>query len=135
MVMSILLVAIALIVLAVPAVQTARSLCTNNRHKTGFWKLSQQFNISKSFFCCDIYGGYLNDTALCGTDKMPVRVQVGSSSHLAHVTGHACSCDRDPHSVYNRERYEWVPEYCSLLPWNASQFCGFLGNRSILFFG
>jgi hypothetical protein len=34
-------------------------------------------------------------------------------------------------AVSPREQYEWVPNTCQLLAWNATQFCQLLGEYTI----
>jgi hypothetical protein len=38
-------------------------------------------------------------------------------------------------TITQREKYEWQPLLCDLIPWNATQFCELLGNRTILLVG
>lgn len=63
---------------------------------------------------------------------------VGSSEGYMLFHDDVCSCDRDQGTrfkVSERERYQWTPSECTLLEWDASQFCELLGDRKILFLG
>lgn len=117
------------------------NVCTNNRYKTGAWKKrSDLHNATKSFHCCGIeWSGddYLHDTKTCGTERGNWNFERGNTQHETHTTGYACTCDiaEGRYTVNSIERYEWVPQFCSLLKWNATQFCDLLGNRTILFVG
>ena len=93
----------------------------------------------KSFYCCsyDFNHGYRHNTTLCGNEDRDFFYFNGSDTHPTHNV-HGCQCDldsKDRLSVSPRESYEWVPEFCDLLPFSGPQFCSLLGNRTILLCG
>ena len=60
----------------------------------------------------------------------------GNPSYSTSV-GRGCSCDINlgRHQLHLRERFYWQPHNCRLLEWNATQFCDFLGDRTISMIG
>ena len=47
------------------------------------------------------------------------------------------TCDHKfyPNILHKRETYQWKPNDCDLLKWNASLFCSLLGDRKLLLIG
>ena len=99
--------------------------CRNNNHVEGKWvekELAQ-----KAFRCtgppkdADGYGEYLYHDGL---------------KFFEHSSG--CACDEHDGTIETPnkiEKYEWVPNNCTLRPWNATDFCRVLGDRLILMVG
>lgn len=131
------------------------NICRKNSWKEGVWKLRTDLNYSqtvysdKSFYCC---GSDRNDYLKPGvrTDLCGVKAQVvdrGRNGYVGpgplptesfrHSSQHACDCDeaQGRETVNTRERYDWKPKSCSLLPWNSTLFCELLGSRKILLIG
>lgn len=113
------------------------SLCRNSRHNVGRWVFNP--NVTKSFECCswDKEGFYGNTPAKCGHSPLGYPLTYnGQPDKLSQTGGHACRCDHSSRKeVKDREKYDWVPSYCELLPWNSTQFCELLGKRSVLMVG
>jgi len=64
------------------------------------------------------------------------------SGKYPRVMGNGCSCQhaaraagRPDDFVTEAERYTWRPTHCTLPPFNGAQFCGALGNRTLLLAG
>ncbi len=118
------------------------STCTNNSHIHGTWKIRPKLDTAqKSFVCC----GWDDDDFRWNTEKCGETKVNGNDLYYGRNTtvlmqtgGHACHCDiKQNHrtTISPREKYEWVPSSCSLLPFNGIQFCNLLGDRTILFIG
>lgn len=115
----------------------SNTLCRNNRHVVGKWVFNP--NATKSFECCswDKKGFPGNTPAKCGHSPLGFpNTYNGQPDKLSQTGGHACNCDLNSRTeVKDRERYDWKPSFCELLPWNSTQFCELLGNRTILMIG
>jgi len=136
----------------------SQSLCTNNSHiYGGNWKLNitDIYNITKgnnkTFVCC---GGGIDTTyykddhlnvkeGICSSNSNevthnPFLLEQGDVIYNAQCGDDCCICDREENTRYNatdRELYQWIPNQCYLIQWNADLFCKLLGNRKILFVG
>ncbi len=95
--------------------------------------------LKKSFYCCGWeLNDFLSNTTECGTTAVNGdNIYWGSTTTATQSGGHACQCDKllGRYTVHPREWYEWVPTFCDILQWNATQFCDLLGNRTILLVG
>lgn len=107
-------------------------VCRSAEHVIGEWRRKQED--SKSFFCCENNGPVPG--ARCAQVE-DYRYHSGSCELFTPEYSGGCSCDQHQgqFDVHLRERYQWYPRYCSLIPWNASNFCEVLGNRRILLVG
>jgi hypothetical protein len=119
----------------------SKHVCRNNEHKIGEWKFREHLARNKTFYCCGWDDeDFLKDTKQCGTVKIHGdNLYYGSNTTNTQSGGHACLCDaQEPGGrwfVHKREQFEWVPTFCHLLAWNATQFCELLGSQTILFVG
>jgi len=76
----------------------------------------------------------LNNTLLKPHDELDVGL-LGLSSMCGDD---CCICDRDANTRFNatpRESYVWKPDNCTMLAWDALQFCQVLGERKVLMIG
>jgi hypothetical protein len=125
---------------AVSPTTTNQTICTHNQHVIGEWKFLGESMQNKSFHCC----GHNEDDfkhcpEQCGIIKLDwFGLYYGSNTTSTMAGGHPCACDALPpgrNAVHKREQYEWIPTYCHILTWNATQFCELLGPQRILFVG
>jgi hypothetical protein len=133
-------------------------ICRGGNHVVGQWAFNERLtDDSKSFYCCGYdEDDYLSNTTLCGAlnakehQDVPIGPRphreyshyeyfVGKQDGMMQSGGRACLCDAvtptDRWKVHHREKYEWVPSFCFLRPWNAKAFCDLLGDRNILIRG
>lgn len=94
----------------------------------------------KTYYSCG-WGGndFRFNPNLCGwSTREGEQLMYGHMSWLIQSGGWSSSCDARDNTrltVTQRERYEWKPLTCDLIPWNATQFCELLGNRTVLLVG
>jgi hypothetical protein len=116
-------------------------LCTNNRHVSGAWVKKNLASATKSFFCCDATNDFNppKQEQLCGNSSILESITFrGSTRYLTQVTASGCACDQaagNRSQINKVDAYKWMPSYCMLLEWNATQFCDLLGNRTLLLVG
>lgn len=97
----------------------------------------------KSYVCCGWDSNDWKDpeiTEQCGLVDMPNKYvfRYGRVDRVVQVGENSCVCDEAQHTrltVSEREKYQWVPDDCTLLQWNATAFCEQLGTRKIMFIG
>ena len=112
--------------------------CIDNAHTIGHWTFVNE--TMKSFKCCTWDDEFINDPEVCGNGKIRRVYQqcyVGSNVFVQQAGGNACSCDvnQGRSTVNAREKFDWIPSFCTLHPWNAPLFCELLGNRTIMLVG
>jgi hypothetical protein len=122
----------------------AFGICRDGNHVVGKWVYNASLtNQDKSFYCCGWdHNDFTSNFDLCGIGSMAEwgKLFYGRDRGLAQAGGHACTCDSAGGNanrlvMHPREKYQWVPTYCNLLPWNATQFCELLGDRVVLLRG
>lgn len=107
----------------------AEDLCHSDQllFSTGRWIFVNETNV-KSFRCCGRDYNDYKDSNL-----------VEYCTNETHLTGgRGCFCDElknTRHTVSTREKYYWKPDNCTLMAFNASDFCRLLGNRKITLIG
>jgi hypothetical protein len=109
--------------------------CTDNRHVQGEWgrinveerlfECFNEFNTSDTHRNENAFNYYRREGACYGGDTRQIKTSLGCN----------CEDDLDHNRVHDRERYQWEPALCNLVPWDATQFCSLLGNRTILMLG
>lgn len=113
-------------------------LCRHNAHVLGKWVNGNR--TKKTYYSCG-WGGndFRFNTQLCGWgSREGEQLMYGHMQWLIQSGGWSSSCDARDNTrtkVTQRERYEWEPLTCDLIPWNATQFCELLGNRTLLLVG
>ena len=130
------------------------ALCGKFEHNDGRWIETQtpgRVRAPRPPPCCgwDRYkwGGkahgkfmFLDDVEHCGPAPMETDPAFagdkglsysGRHDYLVHLGGYGCSCQ---HFGWE-DRYEWVPDKCRLVEWDARRFCEMLGARRILVVG
>jgi hypothetical protein len=109
-------------------------LCRNSEHKEGTWIKDETIHF-KNYVCCGYDKlDFRSNIDICGGINLQGLTNFyGSNNYRLHAGGNACTCDakQGRYAVNAREKYQWVPSNCHLLPWNATQFCELLGNRII----
>lgn len=118
-----------LAIFSTDSLAAAIEYCHDNNHISGSWV--ENNNISKKSFVCDILA---NHPAIEDTNEK----YVYHNGSMPYERSGGCSCDETQGtttSVSNREKYEWLPNNCTLRPWNATEFCRLLGERNILLSG
>lgn len=132
-----------------------KNLCRKHEHITGSWVYN---NVSK---LNNIYSTSLNSTFMDGSDHTYARASASIThanqccdtdppllafcnsenenifSNGANDKG-CCICRANntlASDVKENEKWDWVPDHCYLLHFEAVPFCYLLGNRSILFIG
>jgi len=139
--MSLLLLMLSLLqIVAIKGANETLPVCRNNRHIRGSWKINPELSKGKkSFQCCGFDSSdFLWNTKVCGSEAQNIRVPYSSGNVTFHVGDDACRCDSvdgTRTTVSKRETYEWIPDNCRLLEWNATQFCELLGDRKLIIYG
>lgn len=117
------------------------SLCMNNGHVLGKWiNGSEPADTKKTYYSCG-WGDhdYKSNPQLCGWGaRIGEQLVYGHKTWLMQTGGFSSECDKRDDTRWKftqRERYRWEPMLCDLIPWNATQFCELLGNRTILMLG
>ena len=112
------------------------NVCRNNDHLNGEWVYNEARGDSKSFICCAELGRISETSDICSHSFNGV---LDNSSLLLNdlARGNACTCDHKQgiFGVNRAEMHDWVPENCSLIPWNSHLFCELLGSRTLLLVG
>jgi hypothetical protein len=127
-----------------PSPSSASEYCSNNQHIHGRWIFNSQSTLRKKYYCCgyDAHDAY--DPVNCAPmGKFERLYLVGKSerrtvNYSIPMGGHACACDYRGgtlKSLSDRERFEWVPDFCKLERFHGEQFCALLGPSKILFVG
>ncbi|KAJ1388233.1 hypothetical protein B484DRAFT_440061, partial [Ochromonadaceae sp. CCMP2298] len=113
-------------------------ICAEGEHVLGTWVNGSR--TQKTYYSCGWdHKDNLQNPTVCGwSPRVDEQLMYGHGTWLTQTGGHAYSCDKRDNTrntVTQRERYEWKPLTCDLLPWNATQFCELMGNRTFLFIG
>jgi len=113
-------------------------LCRNNEHVAGRWVNGSA--TKKLYYSCSWHkhDNLVNPTTCGWQAREGEHFMRGHQQWLTQTGGHAAECDRRDNTRYTitqRERYEWEPIKCDLVPWNVSLFCESLGDRKILMMG
>lgn len=110
--------------------------CLDNEYTVGKWIYNNDSSLTKNFICCQATNNdYMQPLCVPNLEKKGF---VGSSEGYMLFHDDVCSCDREQGTRFKlseRERYQWSPSTCTLLEWDAAQFCEILGDRKILFLG
>jgi hypothetical protein len=104
---------------------SSKHMCTSSEHVDGEWiERVELANGTKSFVCS------LNA-------HMTQNDYFYHDGTMGYEYSGGCVCDEKQgwHTVNKKERYEWVPDNCTLAPWDAKDFCRVLGNRTIFLTG
>ena len=118
--------------------------CRYGEHVVGKWVYNANLTREdKSFYCCGWDNNdFLYNMPMCGFASMQgwQNLMTGGPTGYIQSGGHACTCDSSAgfdsrFQVHEREKYEWVPSFCFLRQWNATEFCELLGDRNILIRG
>lgn len=113
---------------------SALDLCRDNQHRNGSW-VKDETIVSKNYHCCGYDASdHRHNIELCGGIGLKgLYNYFGSNEHRSQVGGNGCTCDKTQgrDTVNPREKYQWVPDTCEVLKWNATQFCDLLGDRTI----
>jgi hypothetical protein len=114
----------------------------HNSHVNGSWVAKSlpeapDARLSKSFHCCGWDDNdYRHSVGTCGPNSPDRAMYHGSNQFVTQCGGHCCSCDEGNRDLPTKvEQYTWTPQSCLLLPWNATQFCDLLSNRTVLIVG
>ena len=93
-----------------------------------------------------------SDRKICN-DQDSILPGVWERTHLSQQSFHCCEYDEcdgselspckpsrcdgksEGRMIHAREKYIWKPDSCDLIAWNSTQFCGLLGNRTMLLIG
>ena len=114
----------------------AAKYCVDNEYTDGKWVYNNDSALNKNFICCQSTNNdYMQPICVPNLERKGF---VGSSEGYMLFHDDVCSCDREEGTrfkISKRERYQWKPSTCTLLEWDATQFCDLLGNRKILFLG
>jgi hypothetical protein len=120
--------------------ESSLPLCMNSEYKDGEWIFNEHHhysdNMKKSFFCCPTSAG-MDDSRICEIEEDHICWSRKGNPSYSTSVGRGCSCDINlgRHQLHLRERFYWQPHNCRLLEWNATQFCGLLGDRTISMIG
>ena len=109
---------------SIPGTETVqtepRMHCSGNQHVPGEWKEAESPIAGFPMPCCGSPATWDNSSRkFCNT-----------SSGLIRMGSHGCICEEK-----RADRYTYVPDRCTLEPWDAAEFCLLLGSRYLVLIG
>ena len=133
-------------------------LCGKFEHNEGRWLPIHRHTARRPMPCCGwdrhkwggkVHGGkmFRDDVEHCGDAPMATDPELfgaspslqlsrafwftGGGDYLTHLGGYGCSCQK----FGFQDSFRWIPDKCRLVEWDAREFCGLLGQRTILVVG